>query len=405
MSGNQSSPRPVRVHARTRGTPAWATLAASLTSRDRWILRMLAEHRVLTTTHLTALAFPSPRAAQLRLRALGELGVIAGFRPLTTHGSTPTHWVLDTTGTTVLAAEDDINPPTGPENRRAQRLAIAHSNQLHHLLGVNTALTTLAATTTNPSPDNAIAPEPPDQGDPDGRLAVWWSGARCATVTGDHIRPDAYARWTPTAPPRRGTHRDSNRDGERGVGFWFEYDTGTERLTQLAGKLFGYHDLAAVTATVIPILFWLPSPTREANARATLTEVANVLPTPGLVPIATTNPAATSTGHVGTHRPNLAGHVWAPLGKAPHVVPGSTAATATARRVDIAELRNSWPPLADPYDAETTVLAAAHHPTNRPEPRRTTNGYRTVAPQPSTSWSAQLTPPEPTPPITASQRL
>ncbi len=69
-------------------------------------------------------------------------------------------------------------------------------------------------------------------------------------------RPDAAATWA----------QDS-----RVISFLLEYDTGTEHLAVLAGKLDGYHVLAAGLAwheQVCPVLlFCFGSPRREQAAR------------------------------------------------------------------------------------------------------------------------------------------
>ena len=47
------------------------------------------------------------------------------------------------------------------------------------------------------------------------------------------------------------------------VGFAVEYDTGSEPLSRVAGKLADYADLAAAAGAVLPVLFWLPTVARE----------------------------------------------------------------------------------------------------------------------------------------------
>ena len=82
-TGPRSLVRPDRAGGRlTRSPGLLAALAARLTARDRWLLRMLHEHRVLTTTHITQLAFGTTRAATARLLALYQLRAIDRFRPL-----------------------------------------------------------------------------------------------------------------------------------------------------------------------------------------------------------------------------------------------------------------------------------------------------------------------------------
>ena len=69
MITNPTRQRALRGHRAARPAPRaanssdhQATLAWRLTPRDRWIIRMLHEHRVLTSNQITALAFPSFRA-------------------------------------------------------------------------------------------------------------------------------------------------------------------------------------------------------------------------------------------------------------------------------------------------------------------------------------------------------
>jgi len=212
-----------------------AALAAKLTGRDRWLLSMLAEHRVLTTAHLTALAFPTLRRAERRLAELWAWRCADRFRPHTPvgGGSAPYHWVLDDAGAAVLAAAYGITPAE-LGYRRASALAVAHSQRLAHTLGANTLLAALAAT---------------------GRLACWWGERRCAAAWGDLARPDAAGAWHPH-------HHPASAHGEV-VGFAVEYDTGTEQLARVAAKLADYADLAAALGRPLPVLFWLPTLSRE----------------------------------------------------------------------------------------------------------------------------------------------
>ena len=103
-----------------------AHLAARLTTRDRWIARMLAEHRVLTSTQITQLAFPSRRATNLRLRQLYCWRVINRFQPYIGAGRAPMFYVLDIAGAHALAHEDGIDP-TALKFRPEHSIGIAHS--------------------------------------------------------------------------------------------------------------------------------------------------------------------------------------------------------------------------------------------------------------------------------------
>src|ERR1700733_3729175 len=100
--------RPRTAGRLARGPELAASLAARLTARDRWLLRMLHEHRVLTTTQITQLAFGTPRAAPPRLLTLYQHRAVDRFRPLAPAGSAPLHFILDEAGALLLATEDGI---------------------------------------------------------------------------------------------------------------------------------------------------------------------------------------------------------------------------------------------------------------------------------------------------------
>ena len=280
--------RPRTTGRLARGPELAASLAARLTARDRWLLRMLHEHRVLTTIQITELAFGTTRAASARLTTLYQHRAIDRFRPLAPAGSAPLHWVLDEAGAAVLAAEDGI---TAAElgYRRDRALAIALSAELAHTTGANGFFTALAAAARASSGQ--------------GALDCWWSERRCAGVWGDLARPDGYGHWTQHSP---GTARAS-------TDFFLEYDNGTENLARLIAKLAGYRNLAARTGIPTPVLFWLPTPRREAALRARLAgppphgtpDAASAATIPG-VPVAT---AAPGTAHGGP-----AGAAWLPAG-------------------------------------------------------------------------------------------
>jgi hypothetical protein len=248
-----------------------SALAGRLTARDRWLLRMLLEHRVLTTTQVSCLAYGGPRRTALRLRELYRLRAVDRFRPLAATGSSPYHWVLDQAGAEVLAAEDGLTPAQ-LGYRRDRALAIAFSPRLTHTTGVNSFFAALAAAARRG----------------DGQLACWWSERRCAAAWGDLARPDGYGLW-----------RDP---GGRGTDFFLEYDTGSEDLPRLAAKLTGYRELAGRTGIATPVLFWLASgPRREQQFRGLLAAAG---PVPG-VPVATATPASAQAG-------GPAGQAWLP---------------------------------------------------------------------------------------------
>ena len=246
MPSPSALPGRPRSAGRLARSPALsAALAARLTARDRWLLRMIHEHRVLTTGQITQLAFGTTRAATARMTTLYQYRAVDRFRPLAAAGSSPLHFVLDEAGAMLLAAEDGITP-ADLGYRRDRAMAIALSPRLAHDAGANGIFTALAAAARASGGQAA--------------LECWWSERRCAAAWGDHARPDGYGRWREQPPGQPPAVTD----------FFLEYDTGTENLARLIAKLAGYAALAARTGITTPVLFWLPSPRREAALRARL---------------------------------------------------------------------------------------------------------------------------------------
>jgi hypothetical protein len=243
-------------------------LAGRLTPRDRWLLHMLFEHRVLTTTQITQLAFGALSTSAHRMQHLWWLRAVDRVQPFTATGSAPMHYVLGDGGAAVLAAQHGI---TAAElgYRRDRALATFHSAKLAHTVGINGIFTALVA--------HARA----NQG---CALDEWWPEHRCAVIWGDLIRPDGYGRW---------------RDHGAETDFFLEYDTGSETTRRVAAKLPGYADLADATGITTPVLFWFPAPGREAGVRAAF----------GDTPI----PVATAAARRGDLDP--AGPIWLPLGQ------------------------------------------------------------------------------------------
>jgi hypothetical protein len=292
---------PGRPLARTtNNTEHQASLASRLTTRDRWIVHMLHEHRVLNADQITGLAFPSYRSGRQRLRELYQWSVLDRFQPLLAHGAAPMHYVLGPAGATALAAEFGFDQKQ-LGYRREQSNAIAHNQRLAHTIGLNEWFTALI--------DHARHTD-------DTTVTAWWSEARCARHFGDLTRPDAYGRW---------------RHDRQAIEFFLEFDTGTERpATRLAAKLYGYAQLAASTGIVTPLLVWVPTSRREASARTALLDAWRVLDDRGLVPIAT---AAADLLDPDSAHPSPAEQVWLPLDPA----------SAHGGRLELAALALAWP--------------------------------------------------------------
>lgn len=326
-------PTPQRHHRRARPAIGLSRprpvpheqLAARLTARDRWILRMLAEHRVLTTPALTALAFPSSRAATGRLRELWEVQLLDRFQPFTGSGSAPLHHVLGPAGAAVIAAEEGLDPAQ-LGYRRDRALSVAHSLQLAHTVAVNDLLAHLTAYATAHAAIQPIA-APTARLDQAGlRVEVWWSAARCGHHIGDLVRPDAYLHLSSPA-------------GGAGFEAFVEYDFATTNAARVAQKLDRYHHLATATGVATPVLVWCPSRHREPGLAGHLTRAHAALDRPDLVPVATAAPLpdqAPATGADG-----VAG-AWAPVWRP--LVPADRRRPATrVRPVGLVDLARMWP--------------------------------------------------------------
>jgi hypothetical protein len=232
-----------------------ATLATRLTPRDRWLLEMLHEHRVLTTHQIQQLAFPSVSTTTHRLLTLWRLRALERFRPAMATGSAPLHYVLGPAGAAVLAARRG-QTLTAFGYRLDRALALAHSDKLHHLIGTNGIFTALVHH---------------GRTHPGTGLLTWWSERRCLATWGKYARPDGYGRW---------------HENGRETDFFLEYDTGTEPISRLLAKLGDYTALAELTGiTDTPVLFALPNPIREDHLHTRLTTASGIL-------IATTTPQA-----------------------------------------------------------------------------------------------------------------
>src|SRR5512132_4082789 len=246
-------------------TERLAALAGRRTDRDRTLCQLLPQHQGLTTPQLIDLAFPSRNAAEHRLAILHQLGVLDRFRPRHTPGSAPYHYVLGPLGAALLAAQTD-QEPAELGYRRDRTLALAHSQRLAHLLGVNSFFCALAHTARQ---------------HPAAALEEWWSEQRCAAQWGRLVHPDGYGRW---------------REHQTQLDFFLEYDRGSEPLGRLAAKLPGYLQLAQASEIATPLLWWLPTQAREAAARQALSGSS--------LPVATATPDPDQTP---------AGPLWLPL--------------------------------------------------------------------------------------------
>ncbi|MEY9963350.1 hypothetical protein ABIA33_001383 [Streptacidiphilus sp. MAP12-16] len=301
-----------------RRTPLSA-LASRLTARDLWLLDMLAEHTALTSHQITDLAFTGHRTANRRLALLHQLGLLDSFRLRLPVGSAPETYVLGQTGAQLLAVRHATTPAAvGWTTEHASRTA--YNPNLAHDLGASTFFTQLAHTRAEPDPTC-------------GRLAAWWSEARCARSWGDLVRPDGQGRLT---------------TGHRFVSFFLEYDTGTEALPRLAAKLDDYAQAAVMTGQRPLVLFTLHSHRREANFHQRLAGHP-ALPRVAVATCARDLPATASD----IHRPCEA--VWLPVGQ-------------PAVRSRLIDLPDAWHADWRPAAADSLVPDTSPLPAPRPVP-------------------------------------
>lgn len=236
-------------------------VADRLTSRDAEMLRLLAEHRMLTSRQIARILFPRERAARERIATMRSFGLIETFRPPCSSGTSPLHCTLTAKALRLVVSEDEA---TASRHRVARAgtlgaVAIALRADLAHLRGTNEVFSQLIAHARK---------------NPGCELEVWRSEWACVRLFGSQVRPDGFGRW---------------RDGEAWCDFFLEYDTGTETQERLLAKLVGYADLAFSAEVICPVLFWLPSAAREENLHRHLAEQRSE------VPVATTcgDPAKT----------------------------------------------------------------------------------------------------------------
>ncbi|MEV0610961.1 replication-relaxation family protein [Polymorphospora rubra] len=209
-------------------------ITARLQPRDYVLAHLLDDHRVLTAPQIHTTLFTSPRTCRNRLDALRHLGFIDKFLP-TRHGDRlPAHWVPGLLSARYAALARGDRPPTAKAVRDRQD-AIAASPHLHHTTGTNQFFIDLIAYSRTHA---------------GFRLTRWWPDHRIAAALGRRVHPDGHGVWR---------HHDTE------VGFLLEYDTGTETLGTLVGKLAAYRRLRADDGPDWPILIYLPTTTRETN--------------------------------------------------------------------------------------------------------------------------------------------
>jgi hypothetical protein len=276
--GDTSRPGETSTAPRRRvpARPNLLEATAHLRPRDQVLTQLLDEHRTLTTTQITAALFDARGTARNRLYALRGIGWVDRFTPFRAAGRLDTHWVLGPLGAHWAAHHNGRTPPT-PRVARERRESIAASAHLEHTDGANQVFIDLLVHVRT---------------HPEARLARWWSPARTAAALGQRVHPDGHGVWEELDP---GTGRRTQ------VGFFLEYDTGTETLQRLKDKTEPYRRLHRDGGPDYPVLLWLPNATREANLHRKLNGEAAHLG----ITLATTTPTV-----VSAHRDHIAGPIW-----------------------------------------------------------------------------------------------
>lgn len=257
----------------TKATSASTQVGNRLTPRDVELLRLVAEHRMLTSTQLTTAVIPNDRTCRLRIQVLRDLGLVETFRPPQVAGSAPLHCVATGKALRLLAEAgyaERVPAVRGMARPGSAAASAALRADLSHLAGTNEVFCRLRAAARASGGQTA--------------LEEWRSEWSASRAFGCRIRPDGFARW---------------RDGTDWCEFFLEYDTGTEALHRLVTKLRGYADLAAATAVSVPVLFWLPGPEREHNLHRELVADRSGVP------------VATAYGNPRVSAPHRA--VWRPV--------------------------------------------------------------------------------------------
>ena len=302
--------------------------AAHLTSRDRQLVRAVGEHRVLTTCQLAALGFGSVITARHRLAVLVQIGVLRRFRPHRETGSAPWHYLLGPVGAVLLGAEDADEKRWLAAVRTDRQLALERSQRLAHLVGVNWFFAALAAGARSAGPG--------------AELLLWLNEA----ATAGWLQGRAAARLAWEGPPRPDALGCWAEHGQQ-VTFMLEYDTGSEHLPQLAGKLAGYSRLARAMADVEQLcpalLFCFAGPRREQAARHALASAGEAT----ALRIATTG--------LDPEHASPAGPVWLPL------LPGWAGGRVALCALDAA-LPDPWGVYRDQRAREREQAAYAHVP-------------------------------------------
>lgn len=221
-----------------------AGLPARLTDRDYQVIDLLGRHGIMTAAALSAVAFPSMNAANKRLRALAEAGVLSRSR---VPGTGALRYGLDWAGQTVYALRTGAKPPTRTAAAMAVHRALVSPKRSHDE-GVNAAIAALHLACRHSE-----------------RAAVteWLSESEAATEF-TSLRPDAAFTIA--------------FDGGQALRAWYEHDTGTETLDRLTAKITAYqHRRSPLLPHTRTLLIGVATATRAATLARTVADTGPLI--------------------------------------------------------------------------------------------------------------------------------
>jgi hypothetical protein len=209
---------------------------------------------VFTTDQIAHALFPSLDTAQKRLLKLLEADLVDRFRPLRVGGgSYPWRYLLAQTGLEMVAVARNDDVPRRDAARLRKR-SLIRNQTYEHRAGVNQFFVDLAGHA---------------RIHPGASLDRWLSTKQSespyafGTLALSTVRPDGHGVWT--------------EDGNT-VAFYFEYDTGTETITELLDKLGRYDEHIRGRGPRWPVLFSLHSAARQQHLHDRLTGTRFAVP-------------------------------------------------------------------------------------------------------------------------------
>jgi hypothetical protein len=227
-------------------------LVTSIQPRDLNILIDVYDKKILTTHHITDIYFDSARCARRRLLHLYRYGLLDRFRPQAERGSAPEHYVLAKGGGEIVAAYLGEELRKVYDKDRVKKLA--YSPFLDHLVAINTFYSRLKWACRHCR----------------GCSLEWLGERRTWDSWRGIVFPDGFGRIKVSG---------------RSLIMFLELDRGTEPLNRISAKLDQYRIAAQSTEDEARsdhpdlLLFCLPTPAREANARKVLHSIGMTIAT------------------------------------------------------------------------------------------------------------------------------